>query len=68
MYLEALALQNEHLKIHRNVVSLLGWALEEVYDAMPLLVMDLTVCNLGQYLNDTQQRPWEPKFSFRLDI
>jgi hypothetical protein len=64
IYLEVLALQNEHLKTHRNVVSLLGWVLEEFYDAIPLLVMDLAVCNLGQYLKDINKYPGKRSIAF----
>lgn len=68
MYLEVLSLQNEHLKNHRNIINLLGWAQEDVYNAMPLLVMDLAVADLARYLQDARQIPWEVKYHFCLDM
>src|SRR2546423_6001626 len=68
MYLEVLSLQNKHLKNHRNIINLLGWAHEDVYNAMPLLVMDLAVGDLAHYLQEAHQTPWEVKYHFCLDM
>ena len=68
LYLEVLALGHTHLKRHRNIVKLLGWARPSGYNTMPLLVMELAVGDLSTFLTCPDSQNWNTKHHLCLDM
>lgn len=68
MYLEVLALSHTHLRRHRNIAKLLGWAQAMSYNAMPLLVMELAVGDLSAFLTRPASHDWSIKHQLCLDM
>lgn len=68
MYLEVLALSHTHLRRHRNIAKLLGWAHALAYNAMPLLVMELAVGDLSAFLARPASHDWNVKHQLCLDM
>lgn len=68
MYLEVLALSHSHLRRHRNIVKLLGWAHELDYNTMPLLVMELAIGDLSTFLPRPESHDWNIKHHLCLDM
>lgn len=54
MYLEVVALRHKALRSHRNIVRLLGWALDGSWYQMPLLVLELAFADLRTVFEKTQ--------------
>jgi hypothetical protein len=53
---EVLALRHPRLKHHRNIVKLLGWTLERTVEALPLLLLEPALGDLGAFLADKLPR------------
>lgn len=68
MYLEVLALGHTHLRRHRNVVKLLGWAHDEGHNTMPILVMELAMGDLSTFLTRPDSHDWDIKHHLCLDM
>src|SRR6266487_2113311 len=68
MYLEVLSLQHPNLKFHRNIIDLIGWSVDEGYDAMPLLIMELALDNLANFLGEHHNLSLDIKQHICLDM
>lgn len=68
MYLEVLALGHTHLRRHRNIVDLIGWAHSPGYNTMPLLVLELAVGDLSTFLTRPASHDWRIKHHLCLDM
>jgi serine/threonine protein kinase len=53
MHLEIMALQHPRLRVHRNIVRLLGWGIQEVWHETPLLVLELAIADLHSIFDKT---------------
>lgn len=68
MYLEVLALGHTHLRRHRNIVDLIGWAHSPGYNTMPLLVLELAMGDLSTFLTLPASHDWSIKHHLCLDM
>lgn len=68
IYLEVLALSHAHLRRHRNIVKLLGWANNHDYNTMPLLVMERAMGDLSTFLARPDSHDWNIKHQLCLDM
>lgn len=50
MHLEILALRHPKLMNHRNIVKLLGWAVDESWHQVPLLVLEAAITDLEDFI------------------
>ncbi|KAK5731511.1 hypothetical protein LTR17_011309 [Elasticomyces elasticus] len=55
MYLEVLALRRQSLRDHRNIVRLFGWGLEQVWQDVPSLVVELATGDLRSFFTQRWQ-------------
>lgn len=70
MTLEVRALGRTKLRQHRNIVNLLGWALEVENTAMPILIMERAIGTLVRLLSrlDSDSDEWNVKHHVCLDM
>jgi serine/threonine protein kinase len=69
MQLEITALQHPRLRNHRNIVSLLGYAVDQYWHEIPLLVLELAVGDLEVFAKDAERRSqWSLKQQLCMDV
>jgi len=69
MQLEITALQHPRLQNHRNIVDLLGYAVDQGWNGIPLLVLELAVSDLEVFVKDTERSSqWSLKQQLCMDV
>ncbi|KAH0565039.1 hypothetical protein GP486_001565 [Trichoglossum hirsutum] len=69
MQLEITALQHPRLRNHRNIVNLLGYAIDQDWHGAPLLVLELAVGDLEVFAKDAERRSqWSLKHQLCMDV
>lgn len=69
MRLEIIALNDPKLRHHRNIVKLIGWAVEDGHQPIPLLVMELALGHLGSFVEThSKHADWSVKHQLCLDM
>lgn len=66
-YLEVAALKTSTLSNHRNIISLLGWAVEERLHQSPLLVFELALGTMASIF-DHDTITWRTRHQLCLDV